>query len=64
MSSGPRRGVGVIAMVDVGLDTMRRVESVREVVADAAGLQLFVPGMMVEVFIDCCWVADGVGVTH
>jgi hypothetical protein len=42
------RGVGVIAVADTGLDTMRRVE----VLLGAGLLRLAVPGMAVGVFIN------------
>jgi len=55
----PRRGVGVLTMLDAGLDTMRRVE-----VPPVAGvLPLLVPSVAVGVYIDRCWVADGVEFT-
>jgi len=54
------RGVGVIAMPEVGLDTMRRVE----VLLGAGVLRLLVPGMAVGVFIDCRCVVDRVKVTR
>jgi hypothetical protein len=62
--SRPRRGVGVLAMPDVKLDTMRRVESVREVPPGAGALQLFLPGMAVSVIIDRRCGADRVRVTR
>ena len=52
------RGVGVIAMLDGGLDTMRCVESVCEVPADGGLLQVLVSGMVVGVFIDHCCVVN------
>jgi hypothetical protein len=55
----PRRGVGVITMPDVGLDTTRRVE----VPPGAGVLRLVVPGVAVGVFVDRQCVADGVEVT-
>jgi len=57
--SRPLRGVGVIAMPDLGLDTTRRIE----VSLGAGVLRLLVPGVAVGVFINCCCVADGVEVT-
>ena len=57
--SRPLRGVGVIAMPNAGLDTMRRVA-----VPPGAGVpRLLVTGVSVGVFIDCRCVADGVEVT-
>jgi len=58
--SRPLRGVGVIAMPNVGLDTTRRVE----VPPGAGVLRLLVTGMAVEIFIDRRCVADRVEVTH
>jgi len=58
------RGVGVLAMPDVGLDTTRRVESVCKVPPGVDVLRLVVPGMAVGVLIDCRSVADGVEVTR
>jgi hypothetical protein len=57
--SKPRRGVGVITMPDVGLDTTRPVE----VHPGAVVLQLLVPGVAVGEFVDRRCVADGVEVT-
>ena len=62
--SRPLRGVGVLAMLDAGLDTMRRVGSLCEVPPDAGVLRLLVPGMAVGVFIDCRCVADKVEATR
>ena len=56
--SRPLRGVGVIAMPNVGLDTTRRIE----VPPGAGVLRLLVTGLAVGVFIDRCCVADGVKV--
>jgi hypothetical protein len=61
--SRPLRGVGVLAMPDVGLDTTRRVESVCMVPLGAGVLRLLVPGMAVGVIIDSLCVAEGVEVT-
>jgi len=58
--SRPLRGVGVLAMPDVGLDTTRRVESVCEVRLGAGVLPLLVPGVAVGVNIDRRCVADWV----
>jgi hypothetical protein len=54
-----RKGVGVITMPDVGLDTTLRVE----VSLGAGVLRLPVPGVAVGVFIHRHCVADGVEVT-
>jgi len=62
--SRPLRGVGVLAMPDAGLDTMRPVESVCVIPLGAAGLRLLVPGVAVGVIIDRRCVADGVEVTR
>ena len=62
--SGPQSGVGVLAMPDAGLDTMRRVESVCMVPLGAGVLRLLVPGVAVGVIIDRRCVADGVEVTR
>jgi len=60
MSSRPLRAVGMIAILDVGLDTPGPVA-----VAPGAGvLRLLVPGMAVGVFIGRLCVADGVEVTR
>jgi len=58
------RGVGVLAMLDAGLDTTRRVESVCVSPLGAGVLRLHVPGVAVGVFIDRRCVADGVQVTR
>jgi len=58
--SRPLRGVGVIAMPNAGLDTMRR----GEVPLGAGVLRLLVTGMAVGVFIDRRCAADRVEVTH
>jgi hypothetical protein len=54
------RGVGVLAMLDAGLDTTRRVESVCKVPPGIGVLQLRVTGVAVGVSIDHPSVADGV----
>jgi hypothetical protein len=57
--SRPRRGVGVITMPGVGLDTTRCIE-----VHLGAGVQrLLVAGLVVGVFIDRRCVVDRVEVT-
>jgi len=61
--SRPLRGVGVLAMVDAKQDATRHIESVSQVPPGAGGLQLFVPGIAVGVFIDRRCVVDGVAVT-
>jgi len=58
------QGVGVLAMMDAGLDTTRRVESVCIVLQGAGVLRLLVPGAAVGVTIDRRCVADGVEVTR
>jgi len=59
--SRPLRGVGVLAMPESGLDTMRR----DEVPPGARVLRLLVPSVAVGVFSDCHFVvADGVEVTR
>jgi len=58
--SRPLRGVGVISMPNVGLDTTRHVE----VPLGAGVLRLLVTGMAVGVIIDRHCVADGVEVTR
>jgi len=62
--SRPLRGVGVLAMPDVGLDTTRHVESVCVIPLGAGVLRLLVPGVPVGVIIDRRCVADGVEVTR
>jgi hypothetical protein len=52
----------VLAILDAGLDTTRRVESVCMVPLGAGVLRLLVPRMAVGVIIDHCCVADGVEV--
>jgi uncharacterized protein (DUF2236 family) len=58
------REVGVLAMPDAGLDTTLCVESGCVIPLGAGVLQLIVPGVVVGVLIDRCCVADGVEVTH
>ena len=58
------RGVGVLEILVVGLDTTRHVESVCMVPLGAGVLRLLVPGVAVGVIIDRRCVADGVEVTH
>jgi len=62
--SRPLRGVGVLAILDAGLDTTRHVESVWKVPLGTGVLRLLVPGVAVGVFIDRRSVADGVEATH
>jgi hypothetical protein len=62
--STPRRGVGVLAMPDARMGTMRRVMSVCEVSSGAGVLRLLEPGMAVGVIIDHGGVADGFTVTR
>jgi hypothetical protein len=62
--SRPQSGVGVLAMPDAGLDTMRRMESVCKISLGAGVLGLLVPGLAVGVFIDHRSAADGVEVMH
>jgi hypothetical protein len=62
--SRPLRGVGVLAMLDTGLDTTQLVESVCVIPLGAGVLRLLVPGVAVGVIIDHCCVADGVEVTQ
>jgi hypothetical protein len=62
--SRPLRGVGVLAMLDAGLDTTQSVESVCQVPTGASILQLLVPCLAIGVFIDLCRVADGLEATH
>jgi len=50
--SRPLRGVGVLAMPDVGLDTTRRVESVCVILLGAGVLRLHVPGVPVEILLN------------
>ena len=44
-----QRGVGVLAMLEAGLDTTRRVESICMIPLGAGVLRLLVPGMAVGV---------------
>ena len=60
--SRPLTGVGVLAVPDAGLDTMRRIKSVCEVPPGAGVLRLLVPVMAVGVFIDLSSVLDWVEV--
>ena len=62
--SRPRRGVGVVAMLDARLDTTRPFESVCDVPPGAGVLRVLVSGMAVGVTIDCCCVVDWVTVTR
>jgi hypothetical protein len=57
-------GVGVLAMLYAGLDTMRHVESVCKVPQAASVLRLPVPSVAVGVIFDRHTVADGVEVTR
>jgi hypothetical protein len=56
------RGVGVLAMLDAGLDTTRPVESDFMVPRGASVLRQLLPGMLGGLIIDCRCVADGVGI--
>jgi len=58
------RGVGVLAMLDAGLDTTRRDESVCKVPPGVGMLRLLVPGVAVGGFIDRRSVVDGVKVVR
>jgi hypothetical protein len=62
--SRPLRGVGVLAMLDAGLDTTRHLECVCKVPLRAGELRLLVPALVVGVFIEGCSVAVGVEATH
>jgi len=62
--SRPVSGVGMLAMWDAGLDTMRHVISVCEVPPGAGVLRLLVPGMVVGVFIEHLCLVKRVEVTH
>jgi hypothetical protein len=62
--SRPLRGVGVIAMLDAGLETMRCVESACKVLPGTGVLRLLVTGVAVGAFIDRCSVADRVEATR
>jgi len=61
--SRPLRGVGVLAMLDAGLDTTRLVESVCVILLGAGVLRLLVPGGVVGLIIDRRCLANGVEVT-
>jgi len=58
------KGVGVLAMLDAGLNTTRCVDCVREDPPGAGVLRLLVPGIAVGVFNDHRSVADWVEVMH
>jgi hypothetical protein len=58
------RRVGVLAMLDVGLDTTRPAESVCKGALGAGVLQLVEPCMVVVVFVDRSCVGHRVGVTR
>jgi len=58
--SRPLRKVGVLVMLDAGLDTTRRIESVCEVPLGAGVLRLLVPSEAVGGIIDRRCVVDGV----
>jgi hypothetical protein len=60
--SRPLRGVGMLAMRDAGMVTMRRVESVCTVPLGAGLLRLLIPGVAVGVIITHHCVAEGVEV--
>lgn len=62
--SRPLRGVGVLAIPDAGLDTMRRVQSVCKVPPGADVLRLLIPRVAVVIFIAHRSVADGVKAPH
>ena len=62
--SRPLRGVGVLAMLDAGLDTTRRVESVCVVPLGAGVLRLLLPGVAVGVIVDCCCVVEVVEIAR
>jgi len=62
--SRPLRGVGVLAMPDAELDTMRRVESVCMVLLGAGVLRLLVPSVAFGVITEHRSVAVGVEVTR
>jgi len=63
-SSRQLRGVGVQAMPDARLDTMRRVESACEVRLGAGVLRLLVPGAAVGVLTERQCIPAGVEVTR
>jgi hypothetical protein len=50
----PVREVGVLPMLDAGLDAPRRIKSVWIVPLRTGLLRLVVPGLGVGVMIDCC----------
>jgi len=62
--SGPLRVLGVLALLDPGLDTAWRVQSVSEVPPGAGVPWLLEPSVVVGVYIDHRCVADGVEVTR
>ena len=64
MFSRPRRGVGVLAMLDAGLDMTPRIKSVCVIPLGSGAVRLLVPGVAVRVIIDRRCVADGVEVTR
>ena len=63
-NSRPLRGVEVLAMCGMGLDTMRCVECVGKVPQSVGVLRLLVPSVVVAVLIDHHCGADGVEVTY
>jgi len=63
-SSRQLRGVGVLAMPDARLDTIRRIESACEVHTRAGVLPLLVPSVAVGVFDNRHCIPDGVEVTR
>jgi len=58
--SQPLRGVGVLSMLDMRIDTLRHIESVCKVPPGIGMLRLLVPSVVVGVYIDLRSVADGV----
>jgi hypothetical protein len=64
MFSQPLRGEELLPMLDAGLDTMRRVESICMGLLGAGVLRLIVPGVVVRVIIHRHCVVDGVEVTR
>jgi len=62
--SRPWRGVGVVAIPEVRLNTMRHVESVCEVPPATGVLRLLVLSMVVGAIIERCCVAAKVEVTR
>jgi len=62
----PRRlaGMGMLGMLDVGMDATWRIETVWMVRLGAGALRLLVPCIVVAVNIYCRCVADAVDVTH